>query len=66
MSGPPLVDGFDYYAPSVTHAIADGIDVGIVRQRHMYDTALVRGHRLQCDFPPAGRDTARVSLSEAA
>jgi len=46
MSGPPLIDRFDYYAPSVTNAIANGIDVGIVRQRHMYDAAFVRGHRL--------------------
>ena len=50
MSGPPLIDGFDYYAPSVTDAIANGIDVGVVRQRYVYYAALVRGHRFQCNF----------------
>jgi hypothetical protein len=66
MSGPPLIDRFDYYAASVTHAVANGIDVWVVRQRHMYDASLVRGHRFQCNFMPAGRDTAGVSLSEGA
>jgi hypothetical protein len=66
ISGTPLIDGFDNYAPSVTDAIANGIDVGVVRQRHMHDAALVRGHRFQYNFTPAGRDTSRVSLSEAA
>ena len=66
MNGPPLIDRFDYYAPSVTDAIANGIDVGVVRQRHVYYAALVRGHRFQCNFTSAGRDTARVSLSEVA
>lgn len=31
MSGPPLIDRFDYYPSSVTHSIANGIDIGVVR-----------------------------------